>query len=103
MQAAVDGRRLGGFLELGERSVAEACASGPVAYIEGWYVDADLRRRGVGRALVDAAERYAAASGYHEIASDCVLTNDVSAAAHRSLGYQEVSRLIHFRKPLSGR
>jgi aminoglycoside 6'-N-acetyltransferase I len=94
-------RRLGGFLELGRRSVAEGCSTSPVAYIEGWYVDPDLRGRGIGRALVEAAERYARDGGYREIASDCELPNEVSRSAHLALGYAEVLRLIHFRKDLT--
>jgi aminoglycoside 6'-N-acetyltransferase I len=96
------GGQLGGFLELGERSVADGCDSSPVAYIEGWYIDADLRRTGVGKRLVSAAERYASDMGFREIASDCVLDNDVSFAAHLALGYGEVDRAIHFRKTLGG-
>ncbi len=41
-----------GFVEVGERSYAEGCESSPVPYIEAWYVDPDVRRRGVGRALL---------------------------------------------------
>jgi len=48
--------RLTGFAEVGTRSVAESCETSPVAYLEGWYVDADMRRQGVGAALVRAAE-----------------------------------------------
>ena len=92
--------RLGGFLEMGERPAADGCDASPVAYIEGWYVDPDLRRSGVGRALARAAEHHATSGGYREIASDCVLTNHVSLAAHLALGYEEVERLIHFRKTL---
>lgn len=92
--------RLGGFLELGERERADGCNTSPVAYVEGWYVDPDLRLAGVGRALVLAAEQHAAAAGYREIASDCVLSNGVSLAAHLALGFEEVERLIHFRKTL---
>ncbi len=92
--------RLAGFLELGERRSADGCSSSPVPYIEGWYVDEDVRRSGVGRALVEAAERRAREAGHSEIASDCLLDNEASRRAHDSLGYQEVDRLIHFRKPL---
>jgi len=92
--------QLGGFLELGQRSVADGCSSSPVAYIEGWYVDADLRRHGVGRALVVAAEQYAQSAGFQEIASDCLVENGTSLKAHLALGYVERNRLIHFHKSL---
>lgn len=94
--------RLGGFLELGQRPAADGCTSSPVAYIEAWYVDADLRRSGVGRALIEAAECHARERGSTEIASDCALGNDVSRLAHQSIGYEEVQRSIHFRKSLTG-
>jgi aminoglycoside 6'-N-acetyltransferase I len=95
------GGGLGGFLELGLRAYAEGCASSPVPFIEGWWVDGDLRRMGVGAALVRAAEGWARREGYPEIASDVELENDGSLAAHRALGYEEVSRLVCFRRTLS--
>jgi aminoglycoside 6'-N-acetyltransferase I len=51
--------RLIGFLELSVRNYAEGCISSPVAYVEGLYVEADYRRRKVGRALMRAAEDWA--------------------------------------------
>jgi len=48
--------KLGGLLEAGTRKYAEGCESSPVGYIEGWYVDEDLREQGIGRAMVKAAE-----------------------------------------------
>src|SRR5205807_2334246 len=53
------GGGLCGFLEAATRSRANGCDSTPVGYIEGWYVDEDVRRQGVGRALVGAAEAWA--------------------------------------------
>ena len=91
---------LGGFLETGTRKYADGCETSPVGYIEGWYVDPDLRQAGWGRALVEAAEAWARSCGYAEIASDCLLENEVSFKAHTALGYSEVERLIHFRKSL---
>jgi hypothetical protein len=41
-----------------------------VAYLEGWYVDRDVRRHGIGAALVHAAEAWARERGYRELASD---------------------------------
>ena len=89
---------LGGFIETSQRKYAEGCRTSPVGYIEGWYVDPDLRARGVGRELVHAAESWAKASGLSEMASDCELEHQVSLNAHLALGYEEVERLIQFRK-----
>lgn len=91
---------LGGFLEAGRRKYAEGCDTSPVGYIEGWYVDADLRGQGIGRALVEAAEEWAIAQGYTEMGSDTWLDNEVSYRAHLAIGYEEVGRGIYFRKTL---
>jgi len=89
-----------GFLEASLRDQAEGCETSPVGYIEGWYVDPKARRQGIGSALIAAAERWANSKGCREIASDCLIDNDVSLAAHLSLGYEEVERVILFRKSL---
>ena len=90
-----------GMLELSLRSYAEGCRSTPVPYVEGWYVVPEARRRGVGRALATAAERWAEERGYRELASDAPLDNRASELAHRALGFVEVERAIHFRKDLA--
>ena len=92
--------QLGGFIEIGQRNYAEGCASSPVAYIEGWYIDADLRRQRLGAALVGVAEQWARDQGLTEIASDAEICNDVSIQAHRALGYKEEVRVVCFRKEL---
>jgi aminoglycoside 6'-N-acetyltransferase I len=94
------GGSLGGFLEAGLRKYADGCDTSPVGYIEGWHVDEDLRRLGVGGQLVRAAEDWARRLGCREMASDCDINNLVSLQAHKALGYQEAERLIHFRKEL---
>jgi aminoglycoside 6'-N-acetyltransferase I len=91
---------LGGFVEAGLRSYAAGCDTTPVPYIEGWYVDPDLRQQGVGRRLIDAVEEWARAQGYHEIASDAELDNTLSHQAHAALGFEEVERVVLFRKQL---
>ncbi len=94
-----DGRP-GGFLEGGIRKYADGCETGPVGYIEGWYVDADLRRQGVGGALARAMEAWARERGLTEMASDTWIGNETSIAAHKRLGYAEAERLVHFVKRL---
>jgi aminoglycoside 6'-N-acetyltransferase I len=94
------GGGLGGFLEVQARPWVEGCDTQPVGYLEGWFVDEDLRARGVGRSLVEAAEEWARGRGLQEMASDCYVDNDVSLAAHTALGYAELERVIRFRKSL---
>lgn len=89
-----------GLIEVGVRSCAEGCESNPVAYIEGWYVDEDMRSKGIGRLLLEEAENWARNSGHSEIASDCELTNETSLRVHLACGYKETIREIHFRKKL---
>jgi aminoglycoside 6'-N-acetyltransferase I len=92
--------KLGGFAEVGTRSAAGGCLTTPVAYLEGWWVDPQFRRRGVGAALIAAAETWAKAQGHSELASDALLDNVVSQAAHVRLGFIEVERVVLFRKAL---
>ena len=89
---------LGGFLEAAVHIDTYGCDTKPVGYIEGWYVDPDLRRQGVGGLLVAAAEAWAVGQGFREMASDCEINNLASLQAHHALGYEDVERLIHFRK-----
>ena len=91
--------RLTGFLELAVRDYAEGCV-GPTPYVEGWYVDPEVRGGGVGSALMSAAEQWARQNGYAVLASDTELENRVSESAHRALGFEEVECAIHFRKVL---
>jgi aminoglycoside 6'-N-acetyltransferase I len=99
--AEVD-RRVVAFLELDFRKYASGCDSSPVPFIEGWYVEPAHQRAGVGRALVAAAESRARALGYREIASDALLDNAGGIAAHRALGYEEIERVVCFRRSLTG-
>jgi len=89
-----------GFAELSIRNYAEDCATDRVAYLEGWYVEPGSRLRGVGGALVLAAEAWARSQGCTEFGSDAVITNEASAAAHRALGFVETAQIRCFLKPL---
>src|SRR5262245_24113932 len=88
------GTHLGGFLEARVRDYAEGCSGSRIGYIEGWYVEPELRRQGLGRQLVQAAEHWARELGLSEMASDCSIDNVVSFRAHSALGYEEVERII---------
>ncbi len=89
-----------GVVEVRIRPYADGCETNYVGYLEAWYVDDEWRGRGVGRALVAAAEEWAVEQGCREMASDADLTNIVSHRAHARLGYEEVGRVVQFCKPI---
>jgi len=98
---AFDERGTGmGFVELSIRAYAEGCKTDRVAFVEGWYVDANERGYGVGAALIGAAEMWARSQGCTEIASDTEVENLASAAAHRAVGFEETAVVRCFRKSL---
>ena len=90
-----------GFLELALRSFSDGCDSMPVPHVEGWYVEPFARGRGVGRALMQAAEDWARQHGYRELGSDTEPWNEASLAAHARFGFEETERLVKFRKLLT--
>ena len=92
--------RLGGFISVAQRSWTEGSDEQPTAHIEGWYVERDLRRSGVGRKLMQAAELWARFHGFAEICSDAEVHNRPSLAAHRRMGFEPTIQLQYFRKPL---
>jgi aminoglycoside 6'-N-acetyltransferase I len=92
---------LSGFVEIGERTNADGCETSPVAYVEGWWVDADVRRQGIGAKLIEAAESFARSRGYRELGSDTELHNVISQRAHERLGFQDHDRVVLYRKVLS--
>ncbi len=89
-----------GFVELRVRNYAEGSEEHAVPFMEGWYVEPEYRRQGVGRALIRAAEEWARARGFEELASNALLDNADSLAAHEAVGFEEVERTVNFLKEL---
>ena len=98
--AETDGGKIIGFLEASIRPYVEDCHSDHVGYLEGWFVEPQYRKNGIGRKLVRTAENWARKKGCTEMASDSEIGNDLSLKAHQTLGYEETSRLVHLRKDL---
>jgi aminoglycoside 6'-N-acetyltransferase I len=90
--------KLCGFAEVSVHPYDEDCDTRPVGYLEGWHVDPDLRQQGIGKELVGAAERWAITKGCVEMASDTSGDNAISRQAHTSLGYEEATVVVRFRK-----
>ena len=91
--------KLCGLVEVSIHTSAPGCETDHIGYLEAWYVDPDVRRQGVGQALVARAEAWARAEGCVEMASDTTPDYPLSPAAHAALGYAEVER--YFRKDLA--
>lgn len=98
--AWVDGAPVG-FVETSKRTdYVNGTDSSPVAFVEGLYVEPGWRRRGVARALMDTAAEWARAQGFAEIASDSLAGNTSAHAVHRALGFEEMERVVYFRRAL---
>ncbi len=80
----------------------EGTESSPVGYLEGIYVQEKYRKNGYAAELLSECEKWAKEKGCAEFASDCELDNADSFAFHISLGFEEVNRIICFRKDLQG-
>jgi aminoglycoside 6'-N-acetyltransferase I len=91
---------LGGFAAFSVRPYVDGAKSRPCPHVEGWWVDTDLRRRGVGRALIEAIETLARERGFTELTSDTLMSNRVSRAAHPRLGFTPTEQIQYFRKAL---
>lgn len=91
-----------GFIEVGLRSHANGCDSRrAVGFVEGWFVAEKARKRGVGRALIRAAEEWSRAQGCTELASDTWLDAQLSEQAHLGVGFEVADRCIDFRKSIA--
>ncbi|HUG12649.1 MAG TPA: aminoglycoside 6'-N-acetyltransferase [Opitutaceae bacterium] len=98
---AWEGEETVGFAEISiRRDHVDGTSEAPVPYLEGWFVAAAHRGRGVGRALLEFAWDWARRKGFREMASDAELENSESIRAHARLGFDEVERTVHFVKRL---
>jgi aminoglycoside 6'-N-acetyltransferase I len=92
-----------GFVEASQRvDYVNGTSTSPVAFLGGLYVEPSARRKGVARALVAEVERWAAAQGCSELASDSPIDNVTAHAAHRALGFEETERVVYFRRAVRG-
>jgi aminoglycoside 6'-N-acetyltransferase I len=89
-----------GLIELSIRAHAEGCITDRVAFVEGWYVEGSARRKGVGAALIRAAETWARSHGCVELGSDAEVDDLASASAHCAVGFTESGVIRCFKKTL---
>ncbi|NUQ01666.1 MAG: GNAT family N-acetyltransferase [Armatimonadetes bacterium] len=56
----------------------------------------EWRSRGIGRLLLEAAERFLSRSGISEIFLQVAVSNDVARALYQQMGYQQLDRLPRY-------
>lgn len=78
----------------------EGTRSSPVGYLEGIFVSSKHRHKGYAKELSHECELWAKEKGCLEFASDCELDNKNSLNFHMAMGFEEVNRIICFRKVL---
>jgi aminoglycoside 6'-N-acetyltransferase I len=100
---AMDGVEPIGFAEAYVREFANGCDSLPVPFLEGIWVKKSHRRIGVGATLIRAVETWATGQGFVEIGSDAYLKSRVSRSSHVGWGFEEMERVVYFRKKLKRR
>ena len=83
--------KLIGFLEVSIRPFVEDCETDHVGYLEGWYVQPEVRGRGIGRELVRIAEQWAREKGCSAV--DLSTFRDVpwNGPFYRKLGFRDLS------------
>ena len=88
-----------------EVSLFGRCVNGtpsvPTAYLKSWYVTPEFRGRGIGQQLLEAAQQWAAARGFSELASEVELSNEQMIQAHLACGFTESRRAVHFIRPIT--
>jgi len=100
--ASHESGKLMGFAEVAIRQdYVNGCEHRPALFLEGIYVRPEYRGQGVARALVAAAAEFGLKNGCREFASDVLIDDDDSLAAHARLGFTETERVVYFRMPLA--
>ncbi len=82
------------------RDYVEGCATSPVVFLEGIYVQPEARLGGVALALANAVADWGRSRGCTEYASNALLDNLDSHVFHAAIGFEETERVVFFRKAL---
>ncbi len=78
----------------------EGAETSPVGYLEGIFIQEEFRHMGFAKELLQKCEKWASGKKCSEFASDCELNNVDSLKFHLAMGFDEVNRIICFKKNL---
>lgn len=90
-----------GFINVSKRSdYVEGSDSSPVGYVEGIYVEAQYRKSGIAKYLLQSGEKWAKDNECKQMGSDIEYNNTVSYDFHKRVGFNEAGRIICFIKDI---
>jgi len=88
-----------GFMNLSIRNdYVNGTDSSPVAFVEAIFILPEYRKQGIAREFIKYAEDFARQNNCKQLASDCLLENNLSEHFHKSCGFVEKERVICFAK-----
>ncbi|MGX8009756.1 N-acetyltransferase family protein [Mesorhizobium sp. ORM8.1] len=73
----------------------------PHIYLDCIYLQPELRRSGIGRAMFTVLEQFARRSGCQEIQWQTLLSNEIGSAFYHSLGAVPIMDLMRWKLPIS--
>jgi aminoglycoside 6'-N-acetyltransferase I len=85
-----------GFLE----GAVHPGPKGPYGHVEGWYVEPEFRRQGIGRELVGRFELWCLHRAICLLTSDTDAPYTLSPQAHAGCGFRQIAELKIFLKEL---
>jgi len=90
-----------GFLDISLRSdYVEGARSSPTGYIEGIYLEPEIRNQGLARKLITMAENWFIEKGCEEMGTDTWEWNKDAQAFHERIGFIKEDVLVHYIKRL---
>lgn len=91
-----------GLVEISLRNVADGCLSSPVPYLEGLYLVPECQGRGIGTRVMAHLDDWCRTEGFTELATDAELSNVHAQHFYRALGFEEIDRVVVYRRVISG-
>lgn len=90
-----------GFIHIALRcDYVEGADYDRTAYLEGIFVKAKYRNKGVANLLLLQGEQWARLKGLRQIGSDTSVSNLISQEFHSKAGFEEVNRVVCYLKNL---
>ena len=86
-----------GLVELSARNIVDGCLSSPVAYLEGLYLKPRFQNKGIGKEIIKLVLNWCKKHGFSELATDTELANTGAQKFYKTVGFEEVDRVVSFR------